>query len=213
MQGVNLKMDNAVLYSTLTRFGDYYPLRLDFGTSKIINHLEESYDWVQYNPRKNIDRWGLSITSLDGGLSGRPDLDSLYEYYNETGIIHQEPDFNTKTPVYSSFSKWLDPIQEYLGRTHVIKLNQGAYFPPHRDNKHSNIESFRLFLPLNYSSRSTFFMLEDKKMEFKNGQMYFIDTAKMHTLFHCDTTPFYFVVANVILSKESVDATLKFLYG
>ena len=50
-------------------------------------------------------------------------------------------------------------------------------------------------------------------MEFKNGVMYFIDTAKMHTVFNTNESPFYFVVANVILTQESVDATLKFLRG
>ena len=50
-------------------------------------------------------------------------------------------------------------------------------------------------------------------MNFENGKMYFIDTAKMHTLFNADETPFYFVVANVILSEESVSKTIKFLYG
>jgi hypothetical protein len=50
-------------------------------------------------------------------------------------------------------------------------------------------------------------------MEFKNGVMYFIDTAKMHTLFNTNDYPFYFVVANIILSKESVNATLQHLLG
>jgi hypothetical protein len=50
-------------------------------------------------------------------------------------------------------------------------------------------------------------------MHFENGKMYFIDTAKMHTLFNANETPFYFVVANVILSEESVAKTLNFLYG
>ena len=168
---------------------------------------------MQYNPRKKIDREGLSITSLDGGMTGNPDLDSLYEYYNKTGIALDETNFTTKTPVYDYFKQWLDPLQAHLGRTHVIRLNPGAYFPPHRDNKHSNIDSFRLFLPLNYTSNQNFFLLEDKKMEFKNGVMYFIDTAKMHTLFNTNEKPFYFVVANVILTQESVDATLKFLTG
>lgn len=206
-------MENSLLYSTLTRFGDYYPLRLENPIGDIVKDLENNYEWVRYNPRKDIDRWGLSITSLDGGLSGRPDLDSLYEHYSETGEIYREPDFNTKTSVYQYFEKSLDPLQKHLGRTHVIKLNRGAYFPPHRDNKHANIESFRLFLPLNYDKQTIFFMLEDKKMEFDNGKMYFIDTAKMHTLFNTREEPFYFIVANIILSKESVDDTLKFIYG
>jgi hypothetical protein len=206
-------MNNSILYSTLTRFGDYYPLKLENNTGSIIKDLNDKFDWVQYNPRKKIDREGLSITSLDGGMTGKPDLDSLYEYYNETGIALDETNFTTKTPVYDYFKQWLDPLEAHLGRTHVIRLNRGGFFPPHRDNKHSNIDSFRLFLPLNYTSNQNFFLLEDSKMEFKNGVMYFIDTAKMHTLFNTNEKPFYFVVANVILTQESVDATLKFLTG
>lgn len=206
-------MQNSVLYSTLTRFGSYYPLKLKSKVGNLVKDLEDNFDWVKYNPRKNIDRDGLSITSLDGGISGIPDLDSLYEYYKETGIALNEPDFNVKTPVYEYFKTWLDPIEKYLGRTHVIKLNPGSYFPPHRDNKHSNIESFRLFLPINYDMQRTFFMLENTKMEFENGNMYFIDTARMHTLFNTNENPFYFVVANVILSQESVDKTLEYITG
>lgn len=206
-------MQNSILYSTLTRFGPYYPLELKSKVGSLIKDLEDNFDWVQYNPRKKIDREGLSITSLDGGLSGKPDLDSLYEYYNETGILLNETHFKTKTPVYEYFKEWLDPIKDYLGRTHVIKLNPGAYFPPHRDNKHSSIETFRLFLPLNYDMQRIFFMLENTKMEFENGKMYFVDTARMHTLFNTSINSFYFVVVNIILSQESVDKTLEYITG
>lgn len=206
-------INNSALYATLTRFGDCYPLRLNQKVGNIINTLEEKFDWVQYNPRKEIDRQGLSITSLDGGLSGRPDLDSLHEHYLKTGTYYKEGDFNKKTPVYDYFKEWLDPIEPYLGRTHVIKLNRGGFFPPHRDNKSNNIFSFRLFLPLNYNNEQNFFLLEEKRLEFKNGTMYFIDTAKMHTLFNTGETPFYFVVANVTLSEESVTKTVNYLYG
>jgi hypothetical protein len=201
------------LYQIMTRFGDYYPLNIKGSTSKIINKLEDNFTWIQYNPRKNIDRYGLSITSLDGGLSGRPDLDSLLEHYKKTGIWIDETEINVKTEVYNYFKPWLDPIESFLGRTHVIKLNQGAYFPPHRDNRDADIRSFRLFMPLNYDSASNFFLLENDKMEFDNGKMYFIDTCKMHTLFNTSNTPFYFVVVNVILSEESVKTTLQYLYG
>ena len=205
--------ENSFLYSTLTRFGDYYPLRLKNQVGSLIEDVRDNFTWVQYNPRKNINREGLSITSLDGGLSGKPDLDSLYEYHKETGIVLNETHFTIKTPVYKYFKQWLDPLENYLGRTHVIRLNRGGFFPPHRDNKHSNIDSFRLFLPLNYNKMQNFFLLENNRMEFENGMLYFIDTAKMHTLFNTGETPFYFVVANVILSNESVDKTLEFLHG
>ena len=38
-----------------------------------------------YNLRNPNNRWGLSITSLDGGLSGIFDLDSLLQYNNIHG--------------------------------------------------------------------------------------------------------------------------------
>jgi len=205
--------DNVILYNILTRFGNCYPLKIKHNVLNTINELNSNFKWVQYNPRKNIDREGLSITSLDGGLSGYPDLDSLYDYYNETGIILKEEDFKIKTPVYEYFSKWLDPFEKYIGRTHVIRLNSGGYFPPHRDNKHSDIKSFRLFLPLNYNNQSHYFMLEDKKLEFNNGVLYFINTALMHTVFNTSTNPFYFMVANVVLDKQSIDNTLQFIHG
>lgn len=205
--------DNVILYNILTRFGNCYPLKIKHNVLNTINELNSNFKWVQYNPRKNIDREALSITSLDGGLSGYPDLDSLYEYYNETGIILKEQDFKIKTPVYEYFKKWLDPIEKFMGRTHVIRLNSGGYFPPHRDNKHSDIQSFRLFLPLNYDNQRHFFMLEDKKLEFNTGSMYFINTALMHTVFNTDIDPFYFVVINIDISKQSIDNTLQFIHG
>lgn len=204
--------NNSTLYSALTRFGNYYPLRLSFDYSGTIELLKQ-YSWVQYNPRKKNNREGLSITSLDGGLSGRPDLDSLYEYYNETGVALHDEDFKVKTPVYEHFKQWLDPFESNLGRTHVIRLNTGGFFPPHRDHKHANIDSFRIFLPLNYTNRSHFFMLEDKRMQFDNGTMYFIDTAKMHTLFNTAEDPFYFVVGNIILNEETVNTVTSHLFG
>jgi len=205
--------NHSTLYSALTRFGEYYPIRLEYKVMGIIEELEQKFKWVQYNPRKNIDRHGLSITSLDGGLTGRPDLDSFFEYYKETGIVLHDNDFTIKTPVYLYFEKWLKPFENELGRTHVIKLNQGGFFPPHRDHKHANIDSFRLFLPLNYNSDSVFFMLDHHKMEFKNGSMYFINTAKMHTLFNTSPTPFYFVVANIRLTEETVETVATHLLG
>lgn len=198
------------LYNVLTRFGDCYKLNAHMDWNP---NLLSNYEWIQYNPRKNIDRDALSITSLDGGMSGKPDLDSLYEYYNQTGIALYEKDFNKKTIIYDYFKTWLDPVAAHLGRTHIIRLNNGGYFPPHRDNKHFDIESFRLFIPLTYDTSTNFFMLEDNKLEFERGYMYFIDTAKMHTVFNASDIPWYFVVVNLVLTEESIKDTLKLITG
>ena len=69
------------LFDTIARYGDIIPLNYKLDYKKFEEGLKLFDDkWVQYNPRKNIPRYGLSITSLDGGFSGRPDLDSLKEY-------------------------------------------------------------------------------------------------------------------------------------
>jgi hypothetical protein len=70
-----------------------------------------------------------------------------------------------------------------------------------------------LFLPLTYFSDQNFFILEDKKIEFATGRMYFIDTALTHTVFNTDDNPFYFVVVNVLLNEESVNEVCRYLTG
>ena len=72
------------LYQNLTAYGTMYETRYTMSNvDKFVDWTEENFDYVRYNPRKEIDRWGLSITSLDGGLSGTPDLDSLPNYNKE----------------------------------------------------------------------------------------------------------------------------------
>jgi hypothetical protein len=206
-------MNNSDLYNVLTRFGQHYPLQLQNPVGSIVKDLDREFDWVRYNPRTNIDREALSITSLDGGLSGIPDLDSLIQYSKETGTYVPEEDIITKTEVYPYFKQWLDPIQEHICRTHIIRLNNGGYFPMHRDCRFRDINSFRLFLPMTYNSGTNFFMLENTKLEFTKGQVSFIDTCKMHTVFNASEAPWYFVVINVMLNTESVDKILTYLYG
>jgi len=206
-------LNNSELYNALIRFGSCYPLQLKQDTGNICDTLAEKYEWVKYNPRKNIDRDALSITSLDGGMSGIPDLDSLIEYAKKTGEFVSEDRFNVKTEIYPYFKDWLDPLEKYLGRTHIIRLNTGGFFPSHRDCRHVHVDAFRLFLPMTYCSEQNYFMLEEKKLEFNQGQVFFIDTCKTHTVFNASTEPWYFVVMNVALSRESVDKTLTMLYG
>ena len=71
----------SLLYTSICNFGDQIPLTDQIEDSVgLVEWTESNFSYVKYNKRKNIDRWGLSITSLDGGLSGVPDLDSLYFY-------------------------------------------------------------------------------------------------------------------------------------
>lgn len=205
-------MNETALYQALTRYGDVYELDIKSDVHLLNTQLEQfKNDWKIYNPRKNIRREGLSITSLDGGLSGIPDLDSVVEYNRKNNTSLGEQDFNVKTPVYPYVSNWLDVFEQDLGRTHLIRLNPGGFFPIHRDNTTISIKTFRLFIPIsncNYPSMT--FMLNRRLLTFNHGSVYFMDTCLEHLVFNAgmdiDVT---FIVANVNLTSRSVNTVLR----
>jgi hypothetical protein len=205
-----MNLDNILLYNVLCRFGSAYALNIYNDADTFINDIRIFDDnWVPYNPRKNVNRYGLSITSLDGNLSGIPDLDSLKEYSKENNILITESDIVTRTPVYPAASRWLDRFSDHICRTHLIKLSPGGFFPMHRDNNHIGIDTFRLFVPLkNCNPPTMFFILNNQILNFTTGRMYFIDTCLEHVLFNAYFEDSIFMVVNLKINKECVDLVL-----
>lgn len=194
------------LYTYLTAYGSVYQTRhrMDVPES-YVKWTEENFDYVRYNPRKDILRYGLSITSLDGGMTGIPDLDSLLEYNKENNTSYNERDFKVLTPVYKPLKQVLDPIVDSIFRSHVIKIKPGGYFPPHRDFYGMNFDSFRLIIPLAACNPPTFsFVVDDKLQYWEYGYVYFVDTAKMHYLFNTGILDTYFIVINCGLNEHTV---------
>ena len=191
-------------YYHLAVLGVQYPLNYYLSNSlAVTKKSEKKFDYVRYNPRKNIDRWGLSLTSLDGGMSGIPDLDSLKEYNRDNNTTYEETDFCIPTKAYEDFKEILDPFSPWLFRTHVLKLNPGGFFPPHRDNY--GLSSFRLIVPLHNIQP---FIVEKQILEWQLGQLYFLDTVKTHCLFNASMEPSYWLVLNVKCNKDSVEKVL-----
>jgi len=199
----------SYLYDCLARYGNCYALKDWISPHEVMEKLSDYEDsWVQYNPRKNIPREGLSITSLDGGLSGIPDLDSVREYNVKNNLLLDETSFNKTTELWPIVEPVLSRFKNHLGRTHFIKMHQTGCFPTHRDFYYREIKSFRLFIPLyNCNPPYTYFILDNQILNFEHGQVYFLETCKEHTVFTCDTESL-FVVANIILDEKSVDLVL-----
>lgn len=206
---------NIALY--LASLGDVFPLNINIDIEKTRKELEYFKDeWKQYNPRKPNNRQGLSITSLDGKLSGIPDLDSLVEYNNSNNVRIKEVDINVRTPVaekVESIKPLLD-IFDTLGRSHFIRLNQGGFFPPHRDSKILNVNCFRVITLCHNCKRNHFnFIYEDRLLNLKPGVPYFINTRKIHSVFsYVDDS--VQCVLNVPLTEKNYNAIAKHLeYG
>ena len=176
-------------YTRLHTMGDWLELQ-DFDSKQIMRDLDSwKNEWKPYNRNKPNNRFGLSITSLDGGLGGIPDLDSLYEYNKINGTDVKNHDIKTLTPVYDSSSelqKIIEPWKPWLGRCHFLKLNAGGYFPEHYDiNKLDYAyDEIRLIGFVNKSSKYTLkFLYEDKLLAVQDGSLYWFNANKRHSVF------------------------------
>ena len=196
----------------VSNFGDVFALEYpEWNIQTARNVLEKHPGWTQYNPRKpSINRQGLSVTSLDGGFSGIPDLDSLKEYNRENATHLQESNFNKLTSITRSIPEATDVINSFprgtIGRCHFLRLGPGGFFPPHRDNGLSlPVGTFRILVPLvNFSGDGQYVWLQEgKPVTLFAGTTYFINTTKIHSLFsfaeRCEM-----MVVNIIATENAI---------
>ena len=203
------------LYQRLSSLGKTASLFYGYLDVPLMKEQIKAYEkhFKYYNKRKpGFNRYGLSLISRDGGFSGSPDLDSLKEFNKETGSHLTEISFREPTPLFkecAALRSLLKPFRPFLARSHILRLNKGGFFPPHRDDIGLTPLSFRLFVSL--CDREKFvFLLDDKRLFFYPGRVYFIDTHLSHSLFSFrDESDF--LVFNVILQEESVQAVLNCL--
>lgn len=171
-------------------FGDVIELNYPtINVNSVKEILKNNPNWVPYNIRKMSNRrLGISVTSLDGGYSGVPDLDSLREFNYLNKTSYTESDFKTRTPIINTLpeiKEILDDWGEDLGRTHFLKLQSGGHFPPHRDNGLALPSPyFRVLLPISgFGVDEMKWIQEDKILRFSEGRAYFVNTTKVHSLF------------------------------
>lgn len=188
-------MNNTHWLVRLNMLGDVIRLKTSFDTAQLLKEIEPySHEWKKYNPRKPIDRWGLSITSYDGMLSGVPDLDSLLEYNRLNGTDYKTEDCNKFTEVYhnsQTLQNLIEPWKHNLGRSHLLKLNAGGFFPEHRDSYdvaesehgYRDVIRFISFVKNCDSSKQLKFIINDQLHSFQHGKLYYFNSMLPHSLF------------------------------
>ena len=203
------------LYNILTTYGDQWKLNIKQNPNIVLDNLKQFDDkWEKYNPRKNINRWGLSVTNLDGILGAGPDLDSIPEYNKENNTNITEFDFVVPTPAYDIVKFYCDPFKEWLFRSHILKLRAGGFFPDHIDNIGHTINCFRLIVPLQVCNPidKGYFIFDDRILNWEYGHLYFLNICKRHTIFNTNLNQDHIVlILNIKLTWESVRAVTKLL--
>ncbi len=162
--------------------------------------------WHPYNPRKQIQRWGASLTSLDGKTDGVPDLDSLLEYNKENGTGYREKDFNQKTEQFRPFDFLEDHFD--LGRSHVLRLGTGGFFPYHRD---FDPDTFRLLYTIQgCQSHNLVWILNNQVIQLQDQTWYYINTKMPHSVFSFFGSEF--AVFNVLHNDKAQKSLLKLMH-
>ena len=149
----------------------------------------------------------MSRTSLDGWLSGIPDLDSLKEYNIENGTRYTEGDFRTCTDVWNKspdVQALVKDISPYMFRVHVLKFKPGGFFPIHRDYHRGRFDHIRLICPIdNCAYPANVFILNGNILhDWEYGRLYFLNTVKDHMLFNASTEDSYWLIFNVDLNED-----------
>lgn len=204
------------LYSQLFLYGDFMPL--DFYVDPVkceaeLNSFKD--DWKVYQPQKgDTGRVGLSLTSLDGSLSGYPELQSLYEYTQETGHKVSENEFCQLTPVYekvTAIRDLVDYFSPYVGRSRFVRFRAGGHFPPHRDQS-ANFQVpdyFRLFVALgNTGANRLFFIYDNQVVPYEVGRVYLFNALKVHSVFSMRDNAMTLAIS-LKLTQESVARAIK----
>lgn len=199
------------LFQQLHVYGDVIPLKHVIDMGQLERELAAFTDkWVQYNPEKvNNPRHGLSVTSLDGGMSGVPDLFSIYEWSKQTGRKVSERDFNVPTEAYyhcKSIHAIFEPFLPDVGRCRFVRFQPGGHFPPHRDGSvnYQIPDYFRILVPLNRTGHDRFHFVHDGHLvEYEPGRPYLFNALKTHSVVSFDTDVITLALS-VALKQETV---------
>jgi len=204
-------MKSEIDVNSVYQFGDQYPLNRYLDTNKLLDDLEKYKDkWIQYNPRKPINREGLCVINYTGRLGDNTALDSLSQYNRIYNTNITEEDCNKVTEIYKNctiLKSFFKDMLSWCVRTHFLKLGPGGFFPPHRDHIYSSIQStFRLIVPIkNCNPPFVRFMLEDRSLYWNHGELYVLNTTKQHSLFNSSLKDSIWLVINAKLCKSSID--------
>ena len=184
------KTERALIWNTLCNMGDTIKLKWKINEHEVLEQLEQFKDsWCPYNVKKdaNNNRWGLPITSHSGDVMDNYHLNSFGYMQKYHDVEMKEENFTTPTEVYNKIpelAKLVDAFAPDIGRVHLLRVDQGGFFPPHRDFPGVGPEWMRLLLVFGKCKPENFVhMLDGNPMYPDPGYLYFVNFQKDHSVF------------------------------
>jgi hypothetical protein len=184
------EIERATLWSSLVHLGNFVKTKWVFDPSSVEQQLAQFEDsWCPYNVKKDThnNRWGLPVTSHTGDVFDNYHLNSFGYMQKYHDIEMKEENFKTPTQVYHAIpeiKKLVDVFAPDIGRVHFLRIDQGGFFPPHRDFQGISPEYFRLLTVFGRCSPENYVQIVDGNLIYPEaGWTYFVNTQLDHSVF------------------------------
>lgn len=207
-------LERAILWNSLCNLGSTAKLKYNINQHEVLEQLRQfESNWCPYNIKKdkNNNRWGLPITSHSGDVMDNYHLNSfgyMQKYHN---IEMKEENFNTPTEVYykiPELAKLVDLFSPDIGRVHLLRVDRGGFFPPHRDFPGVAPEYFRLLCVFGSCHPENFVhMLDGKPFYPDPTYLYFVNFQLDHSVFSF-SDGLYGLILTVKINQRTVELIL-----
>jgi hypothetical protein len=219
-KGIMMTPEDHLALTKYLSMEDLMQFRYDFDHEQAYEEISKypRDTWPRYNPRKPIERYSLDLTQLPGG---NDNVSSLNEYNQTAGVKLNNHDFTQPTEIYHNLPTIkgiLEPFRPWLGRTHIIRIDAGGFFPPHYDTviPDEDVYDVRLVAAIHNITDMYFKWLYDtdnRVIPLQNGNVWAINTGKPHSVFSFKNDAMI-LVANLrfdkALFKEIIDNHYKY---
>lgn len=203
------EIERGLLWQSLVNLGDQVKLKWKIDHREVENQLDKFKDcWCPYNLKKDEhnNRWGLPVTSYSGDVMDNYHLNSFGYMQKYHDVKMKESDFVTPTEVYKTIpeiSKLVDIFMPDIGRVHLLRIDQGGFFPPHRDFHGVSPEYFRLLMVFGRCSPENYVQLINGNPRYPEpGYLYFTNFQLDHSVFSFSNN-LYSLILTVKLNQRT----------
>lgn len=177
-----------------------------------VKKFEENNWFRPFQPKEGVlnDRHSVLLYGLKGDEP--TELTGLSHIEAKLGYKPREDEFMYPTEAANKM-RCLHSVFKYfdMGRSFFIRMNAGAFYPPHRDHFNLSRPTFRLIAFLGgQTSESLHWEVDEKKCVPLPNHVYYVDTRKMHKL-HASDHKCDMVVMNVKKDWVNVNRLLTHL--
>lgn len=182
---VTVSQEDLMCELQLDAIGTWVMLNFDINQA-LWNKDKESLKelWRPFQPKEGIlnDRESVLIYGMEGDDPTSPT--GLSQVKKKFGYKPKESEFNVPTKARDLLTCCHDIFNYFdpLGRTFVVKLNAGGFYPRHRDHFLLNRDTFRLIAFLGNSIDQLEWEVDGHIKTFMPNKVYYVDTRKMHRL-------------------------------